>query len=391
MFVLALLLLCVACGPSTGGSGSEESGGDLPTISAGDNGNGGETTSSPETTTETTQEPERATRVEATVLASNLEVPWSFAFLPNGGALVTERDAGRLLRVGASGDVREIQTLPEQGVGEGGLLGVTVSPNYERDRWIYAYYTTQRDNRVVRFQIGERPEPILTGIPVNSYHDGGRIKFGPDGMLYVTTGDAGDTSNSQDRSSLGGKILRLAPDGSIPEDNPFPNSPVYSYGHRNVQGLAWDADGQLFASEFGENTWDEVNRIEPGGNYGWPEYEGDGGSEAEADGFINPITQWPTSQASPSGAAILVDGSIPLWDGDLFVTALRGECLWHLELDESGNVVGREPLLKGDVGRIRDVTQAPDGSLWISTSNHDGRGAPSTSDDRIIRLGPASG
>ncbi len=293
--------------------------------------------------------------------------------------------------MGASGDVREIQTLPEQGVGEGGLLGVTVSPNYERDRWIYAYYTTQRDNRVVRFQIGERPEPILTGIPVNSYHDGGRIKFGPDGMLYVTTGDAGDTSNSQDRSSLGGKILRLAPDGSIPEDNPFPNSPVYSYGHRNVQGLAWDADGQLFASEFGENTWDEVNRIEPGGNYGWPEYEGDGGSEAEADGFINPITQWPTSQASPSGAAILVDGSIPLWDGDLFVTALRGECLWHLELDESGNVVGREPLLKGDVGRIRDVTQAPDGSLWISTSNHDGRGAPSTSDDRIIRLGPASG
>lgn len=292
--------------------------------------------------------------------------------------------------MGASGDVREIQTLPEQGVGEGGLLGVTVSPNYERDRWIYAYYTTQRDNRVVRFQIGERPEPILTGIPVNSYHDGGRIKFGPDGMLYVTTGDAGDTSNSQDRSSLGGKILRLAPDGSIPEDNPFPNSPVYSYGHRNVQGLAWDADGQLFASEFGENTWDEVNRIEPGGNYGWPEYEGDGGSEAEADGFINPITQWPTSQASPSGAAILVDGSIPLWDGDLFVTALRGECLWHLELDESGNVVGREPLLKGDVGRIRDVTQAPDGSLWISTSNRDGRGVPEAFDDRIIRLGPAS-
>ena len=271
-------------------------------------------------------------------------------------------------------------------------LGVAVSPDYERDGYVYAYYTTEVDNRVVRFRLGERPEPILTGIPVNSYHDGGRIKFGPDGMLYVTTGDAGDTANSQNRSSLGGKILRITSDGEFPEGNPFPNSPVYSYGHRNVQGLAWDADGQLFASEFGQNAFDEVNRIRPGENYGWPEYEGDGGEEAEAAGYVNPITTWPTDQASPSGAQILVNGDIPQWEGDLFVTALRGERLWRLELDDDGNVVERQQLLRGQAGRIRDVAQAPDGSLWVSTSNYDSYGNPvSDQDDRILRLAPAEG
>ena len=178
-----------------------------------------------------------------------------------------------------SGDVREIQTLPEGGSGEGGLLGLAVSPDYEDDRYIYAYYTTGGDNRVVRFRMGETPEPILTGIPFNTYHDGGRIKFGPDGMLYVSTGDAGDSENSQDRSSLGGKILRIEPDGSIPPDNPFPGNPVYSYGHRNVEGLAWDSEGRLYASEFGASTWDEVNRIEAGENYGWPAVEGRGGED----------------------------------------------------------------------------------------------------------------
>jgi glucose/arabinose dehydrogenase len=325
-------------------------------------------------------------RVEVSTLATNLEVPWSFAFLPNGDALVTERDSGRLLRVSPSGEVREVQTLPEGGSGEGGLLGVAVSPDYEEDHYIYAYYTTERDNRVVRFRPGEEPEPILTGIPVNTFHDGGRIKFGPDGMLYVSTGDAGDSANSQDRSSLGGKILRIEPDGSVPPDNPFPGNPVYSYGHRNVEGLAWDADGQLYASEFGQDTWDEVNRIEAGENYGWPEVEGKGG---EDEGYVDPITVWPTSEASPSGAEIMVDGAIPQWEGDLFVTALRGERLWHLELNERGEVTGKEKLLDGEVGRVRDVAQAPDGSLWVSTSNHDSYGSPvSEQDDRIFRLAP---
>ena len=368
-----LALLCAACTPTSEGG---EDGGDPGSI----------TVRGEQTDENTRSGGAYVERVEVSTLATDLEVPWSFAFLPDGDALVTERDSGRLLRVSPSGDAKELQTLPEGGSGEGGLLGVAVSPDYREDRYVYAYYTTEEDNRVVRFRIGEKPEPILTGIPVNSYHDGGRIEFGPDGMLYISTGDAGDASNSQNRNSLGGKILRIEPDGSIPRDNPFPGNPVYSYGHRNVEGLAWDAEGQLYASEFGENTWDEVNRIEAGENYGWPEVEGKGG---ESRGYVDPVTDWPTSEASPSGAEILVRGAIPQWEGDLFVTALRGQRLWHLELNERGDVPGREKLLDGEVGRVRDVVQAPDGSLWVSTSNHDSYGSPvSEQDDRILRLAP---
>ncbi len=390
VLVVALAVLLVGCSSPTGSSGSD--GGDPAPITAERDGETRDGAARPETTQDTgaaDQGRPSATRVEVGTVATNLRVPWSFAFLPDGDALVTERDSGRLLRVSPSGETRELQTLPEGGSGEGGLLGIAVSPDYERDRYVYAYYTTQQDNRVVRFRVGERPEAILTGIPVNTYHNGGRIKFGPDGKLYVTTGDAGDTSLSQNRESLGGKILRINPDGSVPVDNPFPNSPIYSYGHRNVQGLAWDAGGQLFASEFGQDTWDEANRIRAGENYGWPEVEGEGGEDR---GFVDPITVWPTSEASPSGAEILVDGSIPQWEGDLFVTALRGERLWRLELDDRGNVTGRERLLDGEVGRVRDVAQAPDGSLWVSTSNHDSYGNPvSEDDDRIFRLAPADG
>ena len=390
--IAALALLCAGCGASEGNSGSR---GDPAPITAREEPTSNAAPETPEpavaeqTAAERTEEEPSSTRVEVGTLATNLRVPWSFAFLPDGDALVTERDSGRLLRVSPSGEAREVQALPEGGTGEGGLLGVAVSPEYERDGHVYAYTTTETDNRVVRFRLGEEPEAVLTGIPANSYHNGGRIEFGPDGMLYVTTGDAGDTANSQDRSSLGGKILRVAPDGSIPDDNPFPNSPVYSYGHRNVQGLAWDAGGQLFASEFGQDTWDEANRIEAGENYGWPEVEGEGGKDR---GFVDPITIWPTSEASPSGAQILVDGAIPQWEGDLFVTALRGESLWRLELDGRGNVTDRQRLLEGEVGRVRDVAQAPDGSLWVSTSNHDSYGNPVTErDDRILRLAPAGG
>jgi glucose/arabinose dehydrogenase len=330
--------------------------------------------------------------VERSVIATNLEVPWGFAFLPNGDALFTERDSGRLLRMDASGSIEEVQTLPTRGYGEGGSLGLAVPPDYEEDGYVYAYYTTDVDNRVVRFRLGEEPEPILTGIPFNTYHDGGRIAFGPDGMLYIATGDAGDPSNAQDRNSLGGKILRLVPDGSIPQDNPYPNSPVYSYGHRNVEGLAWDREGRLYASEFGSSLYDEVNLIRPGENYGWPEFEGDGGEEATAAGYVNPITTWSTDEASPSGAEILENGAIPQWEGDLFVAALRGERLWRLELGPDGNVVERDQLLRDEIGRIRNVVQAPDGSLWVTTSNLDGYGSPvSDQDDRILRLSPAVG
>jgi glucose/arabinose dehydrogenase len=373
LLAILLALLCVACGQANrgGGDGSDPEPFTVGREKTKDSANSGGAA---------------VEQVGVSTLATNLEVPWSFAFLPDGDALVTERDSGRLLRVSPSGDVREIQTLPEGGSGEGGLLGVAVSPDYREDRYVYAYLTTERDNRVVRFRIGEKPEPLLTGIPVNSYHDGGRIKFGPDGTLYVTTGDAGDSANSQNRSSLGGKILRLEPDGSIPKDNPFPGNPVYSYGHRNVEGLAWDGEGQLYASEFGENTWDEVNRVEAGNNYGWPEVEGKGGEE---QGYVDPVTVWPTSEASPSGAEILVGGAIPQWEGDLFVAALNGQRLWHLELNDRGEVTGRDKLLDQEVGRVRDVVQAPDGSLWVSTSNHDSYGSPvSEQDDRILRLAP---
>lgn len=325
--------------------------------------------------------------VQTSVVATDLEAPWGLAFLPGGEALVTERDSSRLLLLDPSGTIEEVGTLPADGSGEGGLLGVAVSPTYEKDGLVYAYYTTAEDNRVVRFRLGEEPEPVLTGIPAAGIHNGGRIAFGPDGMLYVGTGEAGDMPVSQDVASLGGKILRVNPDGTVPADNPFPNSPVYSYGHRNVQGLAWDEGGQLYATEFGQDTYDEVNKIEPGGNYGWPEVEGVGGNPE----FIDPISTWATSEASPSGAAIVKDGAIPQWEGDFFMAGLRGQRLWRLDLDEAGNVAGREELLSGEAGRLRLVTQAPDGSLWVLTNNRDGRGTPGPEDDRILRLAPAQG
>ncbi|HEX2729490.1 MAG TPA: PQQ-dependent sugar dehydrogenase, partial [Rubrobacteraceae bacterium] len=317
-----------------------------------------------------------ARRIEVEVLAKGLEAPWGVAFLPGGDALVTERDTGRLLRVSDGGSVELIQRIPEGGSGEGGLLGLAISPDYERDKLVYVYYTTGADNRVGRFRLGEPPDPILTGIPVNTYHDGGGLAFGPDGMLYVTTGDAGDPETAQDKNSLSGKILRLTPDGGVPDDNPFPGNPTYSYGHRNVQGLAWDERGQLYASEFGQDRFDEVNRIEPGGNYGWPEVEGEGG-EPE---FIDPIQTFATDEASPSGAVILKDSAIPQWDGDFFMAALRGARLWRLDLGPEGDVTGKEALLTGEYGRLRNAVQAPDGSLWVFTNNRDGRGTPDKGD-----------
>jgi glucose/arabinose dehydrogenase len=387
--MFAAIVLFVGCGGSnteggTSDEASEQEGGATQTELA-QNGTTTEDTTLPDP--ESTSAVNGPVRVETSVVATGLEVPWDLVFTPDGEALVTERDSARLLSVDSSGNVEELQRLPEAGGGEGGLLGIALSPDYESDGLIYAYYTTEEDNRVVRFRLGEDPEPILTGIPFRSYHNGGRIAFGPDGFLYVGTGDGGEPSNAQDLNSLGGKILRITPEGEAPEDNPFPDSPVYSYGHRNVEGLAWDADGQLYASEFGSDRYDEVNRIEPGQNYGWPEVEGEGG---EPD-YTDPISTWSTSEASPSGAAILKGGAIPQWEGDFFMAGLRGQNLWRLDLDESGDVIDREPLLQNEAGRLRHVVQAPDGSLWVLTSNRDGRGTPAPDDDRILRLAPANG
>ncbi|MBA2347965.1 MAG: PQQ-dependent sugar dehydrogenase [Solirubrobacterales bacterium] len=312
------------------------------------------------------------------VLVTGLEVPWGLAFLPDGDALVSERTTGKILRISADGREEEIMTVPDvaTGQGEGGLLGLAVSPTYDQDNLVYAYFTSAGagDNRVVRFELGGEPEVVLDGIDAAGIHNGGRIAFGPDEKLYVSTGDAGDTGSAQDRESLNGKILRVEPDGSVPADNPFPGSLVYSLGHRNVQGLAWDSGGRLWAPEFGQNTFDEVNLIEAGKNYGWPEVEGpgDGGGR-----FVAPKVTWETSESSPSGAAII--GS------DLYVGALAGRRLWRIPLD--GTRTGApEKLLDGTYGRLRSPAAAPDGSLWVTTSNRDGRGDPVEEDDRIVRL-----
>jgi glucose/arabinose dehydrogenase len=321
-----------------------------------------------------TPAPGTAARTET--IATGLEVPWGIAFLPDGDALVSERDSGRILRVPATGgDAREVMKVPGvSATGESGLLGLAVSPDYARDGLVYAYLTTNTDNRIVRFQLGGALQPIVTGLKAGAVHDGGRIAFGPDGKLYAGVGETGDPSLAQDESSRNGKILRVEPDGSVPPDNPSPDSPVWSSGHRNVQGVAWDAADRMWATEFGQNTFDEVNLIRAGANYGWPVVEGEG--DTDGGRYTNPLVTWATSDASPSGAAIVGE--------TLYVGALQGESVLRVRL--SGESASKaEPLLEG-VGRIRTVVAAPDGALWVSTSNTDGRGDPRDGDDRIVRV-----
>jgi glucose/arabinose dehydrogenase/putative cell wall-binding protein len=321
---------------------------------------------------------------EVEVIATGLTAPWDVAFTPDGRAYLTERDTGRIHVREPDGSIRLVQTIPGvNNEGEGGLLGLTASPGFAQDGLLYAYVTTATDNRVVRFRPGEPPAPVLTGIPRGSNHNGGRIAFGPDGMLYVATGDAGVQSHSQDPASLAGKILRVTPDGAVPPGNPFGASPVWAVGIRNAQGLAWDAQGRLYATEFGPNRDDEVNIITAGSNYGWPVVTGAAGDPR----FVDPIVVRQPTVASWSGAAVLTGGSIPAWEGSLFVAALRGQRLWRFSLAE-GVVTAAEELLVGEYGRLRAVAQAPDGALWVLTNNRDGRGSPVADDDRIIRIGP---
>jgi glucose/arabinose dehydrogenase len=321
--------------------------------------------------------------IKTTVLAKGLEIPWSVVFLPDGTALMSQREKGVILSFDPkTGKTATVQTLPSKNIGEGGLLGLAVSPTYAQDKFVYAYYTTDTDNRVVRFQLGGKETMIITGIPNGTYHNGGRIAFGPDGLLYIGTGDATKSNNAQDIHSLSGKILRLTPDGKVPSTNPFPDNPVYTYGHRNVQGLAWNSKGELYASELGQDTYDEINHIVAGDNYGWPVVEGIG----KQTKYHDPITTFTTAEASPSGVTFLNNGAIPQWEGSFFMTSLRGQQLWRVVIDDTGKMVSKEALYKGTFGRLRCIIQAPDGSLWLTTTNHDQNGKPGADDDRLIRI-----
>ncbi|WP_405762546.1 PQQ-dependent sugar dehydrogenase [Streptomyces sp. NBC_00045] len=318
-------------------------------------------------------------------IAKGLESPWGVAPLPGGDLLVASRDKGTISRVAvATGAVTPIGEVP--GVapgGEGGLLGLALSPSFASDRMVYAYFTTESDNRIARMRYDEHrgpgqqlgaPDTVLRGIPKGLIHNGGRIAFGPDKMLYAGTGETGDTGLAQDKKSLGGKILRMTPDGQPVHGNPEADSVVYSYGHRNVQGLAWDKDKRLWASEFGQNTWDELNLIEPGANYGWPEAEGKAGKP----GLRDPVAVWKTDEASPSGIA---------WaQGSVWMAGLKGERLWRIPLAGANPVAEPEAFLTGKYGRLRTVVALGGDKLLLVTSETDGRGSPEAGDDRILTL-----
>ncbi|MCW2614445.1 MAG: glucose sorbosone dehydrogenase [Frankiales bacterium] len=294
--------------------------------------------------------------------------PWGIAFLPDGSALFTERSSRRVWAVTPGRPARVIYTVREAVQrGEGGLLGIAVGPDYARDQRVYLYYTTATDNRVAYVTRGSaaRPRVLLDGIPAASTHNGGRLLFGPDGLLYAGTGDAQVRDAAQDPHSLGGKVLRMTKDGRPAPGNPF-DTVVLSLGHRNVQGLAFDRSRRLFATEFGQDTYDEVNHVVPGGNYGWPVVEGRSGDTR----FRNPVHQWTPSQASPSGMAFR--------GGSLYVAALRGQRLWRLELD--GTTVTRATATyQGTYGRLRAAMVNPrDGAMWLMTGNG--------TDDRVLRI-----
>ncbi len=356
--------------PATTGSSSV-----TPTASAPDT-----TTSTGDATTpstETTTSPPPRPSGPATELLGGLDVPWSIAMLPDGTSLVSVRNTGEIWHVpmpGSGGRASVAGTLPSaRSAGEGGLLGIAVPEDFDANPVFYAYYSTENDNRIAAVpwrggSIGE-PQVIFDGIPVGSRHNGGRIAFGPDGYLYVGTGEAGDTSLSQNLGSLGGKILRITPEGEPAPGNPFGGSPIWSYGHRNVQGLAWDGQKRLWASEFGASTWDELNLVKPGENYGWPQVEGRAGNPE----YVDPVAQWPTSQMSPSGIAIGPDGAV-------YMAALRGESVWRVPVSADGAAGTPTRHLEGTYGRIRDI-RFVDGRAWILTNN----GA----DDRLMSL-PAS-
>ncbi|HEX6513225.1 MAG TPA: PQQ-dependent sugar dehydrogenase [Chloroflexota bacterium] len=337
----------------------------------------------------------RPTTVGVQVVATGLRAPWALDFAPDGRMLFTER-VGRI-RVTQNGAVQAqpwaTLEVTEQPGSEWGLLGLTLDPNFAANHYVYVYYTAAGGgpNRVVRMidqnGAGVVDKVLLDGIPAGSNHDGGRVKFGPDGKLYVTTGESGNPDLSPNLGSLGGKTLRINSDGSIPADNPFPGSPVWSYGHRNVEGIAWRPEGGLYITEHGPSSGppfcchDEINLIQPGGNYGWPAAYG----VAHDSRFVDPVMESGASATwAPSGAAFAGSGALR---GSLLFTGLRSQALHRVVFGGDGRTpVFQEQLLRGQYGRLRDVEPAPDGSFYVLTSNRDGRGSPTAEDDRILRV-----
>ncbi|MGW7438000.1 PQQ-dependent sugar dehydrogenase [Streptomyces sp. NPDC054849] len=375
-------LLATGCSPAgapDAGRGSAPPG--TAAAGSGSPGPSGRPSASPEST----GPPAKGTVTVTGEVAKGLESPWGVAPLPGGDLLVASRDKGTISRVAAgSGAVTQIGRVP--GVapgGEGGLMGLALSPGFASDRLVYVYFTTESDNRIARLRYDEQrpagqqlgaPDTVFRGIPKGLIHNGGRIAFGPDKMLYAGTGETGNTGLAQDKESLGGKILRMTPDGDPVHGNPEADSVVYSYGHRNVQGLAWDKDKRLWAAEFGQNTWDELNLIEPGANYGWPEAEGKAGKP----GLRDPVAVWKTDEASPSGIA---------WaEGSVWMAGLKGNRLWRIPLAGTELVAEPEAFLAREYGRLRTVVALGGDRLLLVTSETDGRGSPEAGDDRILTL-----
>ncbi|AHI00049.1 PQQ-dependent sugar dehydrogenase [Kutzneria viridogrisea] len=321
---------------------------------------------------------------EVRKVASDSDVPWGLVTLPDGSVLFTERDTHNIVSMTTDGRKTTVGTVP--GVsgtnGEGGLLGLEVSPTFTADHWLYVYHTTSSDNRIVRIRYTDgkldtgSEQVLLKGILRNQFHNGGRLRFGPDGKLYAGVGDGEGPNNAQSLDSLNGKILRLNPDGSVPSDNPFPGKYVWSYGHRNVEGLAFDSQGRLWEAELGNSVMDELNLIQKGGNYGWPACEGTSGSCGNAK-FVKPVRTWSVSSASPSGLAIVHD--------TLYMAALRGQRLYVMKINGAGT---SNPVayFSGTYGRLRTVEPAADGGLWLTNSSGDKDSTPNNSNDAIYHV-----
>ena len=320
------------------------------------------------------------------VVVDGLNNPWEMVFAPNGDIYFSERD-GRIWKIESFGEAKVIQTFPKSGSYEGGTLGLALHPNFEENKKIYVYQTNLEleffQNKVYSFTVdGDEltdKQIVIDDIPGALWHDGGRIAFGPDDKLYITTGDAVNPGLSQDLSSLAGKILRINPDGTIPDDNPFDSSPVFSYGHRNPQGIAWDNNGLLVSSEHGPSGemgygHDEINVIVKGGNYGWPKALGD----SSDDSFVNPIIHSGQTTWAPSGMVYFDSNKIPSLDGKFLVGALRGQHLMVVDVAEDGSLINAEKIFEGDFGRIRTAQIGPDGVLYLLTANGD--------NDKIVRI-----